>query len=222
MHSFNIYPDAEAVAQAAANYLQAQIEICVEENNQCHVALPGGGTPARCLELLAEKNLPWNKVHWYLGDERCLPVGHADRNDSMIRDKLWSRVAVPVQNQHAINAEQGPEVAAADYAELLQGVKLDIVMLGMGEDGHTASLFPGNPVLDDARAVVPVHNSPKPPPERVSLGVSTLKSATQRIALATGAGKRTALHQVKAGVQLPINSIGMIHWFIDESADIAE
>ena len=220
MHCFNIYKNAEQVAQAAANYVHQQVVHCVEQNGVCHVALPGGTTPARCLELLAETKLPWNDIHWYVGDERCYPVGHIERNDSMIRDRLWSRVKIPPHNQHIIHAECGAEDAAAQYTILLDSVgPLDIVLLGMGEDGHTASLFPGNPALDDTRAVVPVFNAPKPPADRVSLGVSTLKQAGQRIALVTGQTKRPTVHQIKAGVQLPINMIGMIHWFLDEAAD---
>ncbi len=220
MHCYNIYKNPEAVAKAATNYLSQQIELCIADKDVCHVALPGGGTPARCLELLSAKTLAWEKIHWYLGDERCYPIGHSERNDSMINDKLWSRVTIPQQNQHIIHAELGAEDAAQQYTKLLHSVgALDIVLLGMGEDGHTASLFPGNPALDDERTVVPVFNAPKPPAERVTLGLSTLKQAGQRIALVTGIGKRDAMHQIKAGAALPINQIGMIHWYLDQAAD---
>jgi 6-phosphogluconolactonase len=125
-----------------------------------------------------------------------------------------------VQNQHTIAAELGAKQAANLYARLIDDIgQLDIVVLGMGEDGHTASLFPGNAALQDPHSVVPVFAAPKPPPERVSLGVSALRAASQRIALVTGAGKREALRQIKAGAPLPINCIGMIRWFIDTAAD---
>jgi 6-phosphogluconolactonase len=170
--------------------------------------------------LLAEKQLLWEKIHCYVGDERCLPVADPERNDSMIRDRLWSRVAIPLQNQHVIEAERGPEEAASLYAEILRDIAhLDIVLLGMGEDGHTASLFPNNPALDDPRPVVPVYHAPRPPAERVSLGLSTLREATLRVALVTGAGKREAMAQLRAGATLPIAQLGNISWFLDEAAN---
>jgi len=220
MHSFNIYRDAETVAQLATDYISKEINAFLTDRGVCHIALPGGTTPARCLELLAEKHLSWEKIHCYVGDERCLPVSNPERNDTMIREKLWSRVAIPEQNQHVIEAERGAEEAARLYAEIVAAIpRLDIVILGMGEDGHTASLFPNNPALDDARLVVPVYHAPKPPAERVSLGMTALRAATLRIALVTGAGKRAAMAQLRAGVALPIAGLGDISWFLDEDAN---
>jgi 6-phosphogluconolactonase len=220
MHRINIYKDAESVAQAAADYLANEIKTLLLDSDVCHLALPGGTTPARCLELLAEKQLPWEYIHCDVGDERCLPVADPERNDTMIRDRLWSRVAIPEQNQHVIEAERGPEEAARLYAEILHAIaRLDIVVLGMGEDGHTASLFPNNPALDDPRSVVPVYHAPKPPSERVSLGLSALRAATLRVVLVTGAGKREAMKQVMAGSALPIAQLGDISWFLDEAAN---
>jgi 6-phosphogluconolactonase len=219
VQDFSIYPDAEAVAQAAADFLFEQILACVEQKQSCHVALPGGTTPARALQLLSVMALPWEKIHWYLGDERCYPVGHLQRNDRMLEDMLWSRSAVPVENRHPIPAELGPEQAAEAYSALINGVgRLDIVVLGMGEDGHTASLFPGNPALDDRRAVVPVYDAPKPPPQRVSLGLGTIQAAAQRIVMVTGSSKHQALRRIQQGDQLPVNRIGPAHWFVDQSA----
>jgi 6-phosphogluconolactonase len=98
--------------------------------------------------------------------------------------------------------------------------RLDIIVLGMGEDGHTASLFPDNPALDDIRAVVPVYNAPKPPAERVSLGLHTLRAAAHRVALVTGSGKSDAMTQIKSGsLDLPIAQLGSICWFLDEAAN---
>lgn len=220
MHSYNVYSDVESVAQAAANYLQKLMETFLADNRVCHIALPGGSTPARCLELLATKDLAWENIHFYLGDERCLPVGDKNRNDTMLRDKLWSRISIPADNIHTIAAEEGAELAASRYSELLQMIgRLDIVVLGMGEDGHTASLFPNNAALDDNRAAVPVYAAPKPPPERVSLGLHTLRAAALRVALVTGAGKRAVIQQVKSGSTLPIAQLGSISWFLDEAAN---
>lgn len=219
MSEFKIYSDAEAVAQAAADYLLQQITNCVTEKGLCHVVLPGGSTPARCLELLAEKSLPWESIHWYPGDERCYPVGHSERNDTMIREKLFSQVENMSKNFHPISAELGPEQGAEKYAALLDAIDgMDIVVLGMGEDGHTASLFPGNVALENKHSAVPVFDAPKPPLERVSIGLNMLKDAAECIVIATGDNKREALVKLKKGVELPIAQVEPDIWFVDEAA----
>ena len=224
MDDFKVYPDAEAVAQAATDYLFQQIKNCVAEKGQCHVVLPGGTTPARCLELLAEKSLPWEKIHWYPGDERCYPVGHAERNDTMILAKLFSKQPVSSQtgaskNFHAIPAELGPEQGAESYAALLDAAgEIDLVVLGMGEDGHTASLFPGNAALEDMRSAVPVYDAPKPPGERISLGMNVLRNAGECIVIATGKNKQEALNRLKQGEVFPVGMVEPDVWFVDEAA----
>lgn len=219
MHDWQIHPDAAAVARAAADHLSARILAILAEKDLCHVALPGGTTPAACLRLLAEKDLPWDRIHWYLGDERCLPVGDPERNDTMIRDCLWSRAAIPADNCHPIPAELGPEVAAAAYSRLIEDINpLDIVLLGMGEDGHTASLFPGNAGLARTDSAIPVFESPKPPPQRVSLSIPALQAAHERIVLITGEGKRDAVRAIRAGQDLPINQVGPLLCLADQAA----
>jgi 6-phosphogluconolactonase len=219
MHEFRHCTDAADLAGAAAAHLAARIRNCLDGREVCRIALPGGRTPGRCLALLAGDSLPWERLHWYLGDERCYPPGHAGRNDVMLEAELWSRIDTPAANRHPIPAELGPEAAAGRYSsEIVAAGQLDIVLLGMGEDGHTASLFPGNPALDDSRPVVPVHRAPKPPAERVSLGLSTLQAATERIVLVSGADKRVALQRVQAGEALPIARIGPLLWFVDDDA----
>lgn len=224
MSEFKIYADAEDVAQAAADYLCQQITNCVAEKGQCHVVLPGGSTPARCLELLADKPLPWESIHWYPGDERCYPVGHAERNDTMIRDKLLSQQPISsltsaCENFHPIPVELGPEQGAEKYSALLDATGgMDIVVLGMGEDGHTASLFPGNAALENTQSAVPVYDAPKLPLERISIGLSTLKESGECIVIATGAGKREALKKIKEGEALPVGLVQPDVWFADEAA----
>ena len=137
----------------------------------------------------------------------------------MIAHKFWSKIDAPADNLHPIPAELGPELAAERYAQLINSVgPLDIALLGMGEDGHTASLFPGNAALTDERAVVPVYNAPKSPEERVSLGLVTLQNAGQRVVLVTGANKHDALMRVDQGDALPISLIGEAYWLVDQAA----
>lgn len=177
--------------------------------------VPGGSTPAGCFASLTEKSLPWDKLHFYPGDERCYPEGHPQRNDVMITEHLLSMLA-PV-HFYPMPAEDGPEQAAASYRETIQGIDaFDIAFLGMGEDGHTASLFPGNAALQETASVVAVHDAPKPPAERVSMGLNTLRQARVRVVLAAGAAKAEIIQRIRSGDVLPVNSIGDIHWFIDE------
>ena len=214
-----VFRDSEAVARAAADYVFEKIQACVAEKGQCHVVLPGGTTPARCLELLASKPLPWTAVHWYPGDERCYPVGHAERNDTMILEKLFSSQSDAKTNFHPIPAELGPEQGAENFAVILDAAgAMDIVMLGMGEDGHTASLFPNNAALQNNNSAVPVYNSPKPPDERVSIGLNLLKHSAECIVIATGKGKRDALQKLSRGEALPVALIEPDVWFVDEDA----
>ncbi len=219
MHNWHIHPDAETVSHAAADYLATRIHNVLAERDSCHVALPGGTTPAACLRRLATMDLPWARIHWYLGDERCLPVGDPERNDTLLAACLWNLADIPEANCHRVRAELGPVAGATDYSEQIAlAGHLDVVLLGMGEDGHTASLFPDNPALALTEAVVPVFNSPKPPPERVSLSIPTIQAADLRIALVTGTGKAPALAEVRAGQPLPINRVGPLELFTDQLA----
>lgn len=217
MHKWNVFDTFDDASKAAADYLASLISRAIEEQGDCHVILPGGNSPGTCLSYLSEKDLPWMNVHWYLGDERCCPIGHPDRNDRMLSHFLWSRITTT--NIHPIPAELGPEEAAIAYRKLVDQIdKFDVAFLGIGEDGHTASLFPGNEALNNPDSVTPVYNSPKLPSERVSLGINTLKSAKYRIVLTGGSAKADVISRIKAGEELPINCLGDIHWFVDRDA----
>ena len=222
MHNWNISHDIEQASIAAADFLTEKITACLEEKGICHVALPGGNTPALCLSKLAEKDMPWRKIHWYLGDERCYPIGHEERNDVMLYKNLWTRINSEDDLSdciHCIPAELGAEQGAEAYRKLIESItRIDIAFLGMGEDGHTASLFPGNVALGDERSVVPVHDSPKAPDERVSLSIKTLNDAGHRLVLTAGAAKAEIIARIRQGEGLPINLIGNINWFVDEAA----
>jgi 6-phosphogluconolactonase len=219
MNDFRLLADAAAVAAAAAEYLAARINQHVAEKGICHVVLPGGTTPARCMDLLAAMSMPWSDIHWYPGDERCYPVGHPERNDSMIRERLFTHPDHSAENFHTIPAEAGPENGAQRFADTLAPVgRFDLVVLGMGEDGHTASLFPGNPALEDSRPVVPVYDAPKPPPERISIGLGRLLDSHERIVLVTGAAKHDALVKVSKGEALPVARLHPDTWFADSAA----
>ena len=190
-------PDPGAVATRAASHFTATVTSALAQRGAAHVALAGGTTPAATYRLVS---LPsWEGVELWFGDERCVAPLDPDSNSRMVLSSLRVEGIV----FHRIEGELGAEAAADSYEALLRrrvpldraGIPiLDLALLGIGEDGHTASLFPDNPALFvEDRAVVPVHGAPKPPPDRVSLSLPVLRAARACVLLATGAGKAAAL-----------------------------
>ena len=216
---YHIYDNTEQLAEAAANFIALKITDCLRHQSRCRIALPGGNTPAACLQALSKNALPWCQIDWYMGDERCLPIDDAERNDSMVSKTLFNGQGPSKKHFFPMKAELGADKAAEDYRTLIDTFEaLDIVILGMGEDGHTASLFPNNNALTKQDSVVAVFNAPKPPSERVSLSLNSLLKAKHRIVLAPGAGKKEALKKLTMGEALPIGLIGPKQWFLDHEA----
>lgn len=214
-----VHDDLDELSTEVAQRIAGLAEQAIAARGVFHVALAGGETPRRCYRKLRDLAIDWPHVHLYFGDERCLPGGDTSRNDSMVRETLLKHVAIPSAHVHVIAAELGAREAAARYASLLGMVApLDLILLGMGEDGHTASLFPDNPAIDSAAAVVPVFNAPKPPAERVTLGMNTLNAARQKIFLVAGTGKRAALEQILLGNSLPAARVAAAEWHLDRAA----
>jgi 6-phosphogluconolactonase len=206
---------AVGVARRVAD-LAAQ---AIDSRGEFRLALAGGETPRRCYEQLRYLPVNWARVQVFFGDERCLPRGDKQRNDTMAYAALLDHVPIPPANIHSIAAEYGAYDAARNYAMLLNDhAPLDLVLLGLGEDGHTASLFPGNPATELNDAAVAVFDAPKPPPQRVSLGLPTLEQARRRIFLVTGAGKRVALQAIIDGAPLPAARVGPSEWHVDRAA----
>jgi len=214
-----MHRDTAELAVAVARRIAALIAQSIAARGVCRIALAGGSTPRSCYAQLSTLPVDWPRVQIYFGDERCLPVGDAGRNDEMARLSLLQRVAIPAANVHAVAAELGAVRAAADYAaRLKEALPLDIVLLGMGEDGHTASLFPNNPALQSEDAAVAVFDAPKPPPERVSLSLATLNAARHKLFLVAGAGKREALARLAQDEPLPAARITAAEWHLDQDA----
>ncbi|HID48483.1 MAG TPA: 6-phosphogluconolactonase, partial [Chromatiales bacterium] len=170
------------------------------------IVLSGGTTPRTIYRSLREGETDWTGWHVYFGDERCLPAGDPGRNDHMAREAWLDHVPVPGAQIHSIPAERGSEAGARAYGELLDAVDVfDLVLLGLGEDGHTASLFPGHPpgAEPEAPAVLAVHDAPKPPPERISLSARRLSASRRVWFLVSGAGKADALAAWQRGDDIP-------------------
>ncbi len=208
---FTVLESPEEVAAAAA----ADIAEALREGARSLV-LAGGTTPQRCYELLARMDVEWGRVSILFGDERCVPPHHHDSNYRMAREALLDRVAPATI--YRMPAELGPDEAADLYAHVVAAVApLDVVLLGVGEDGHTASLFPGHPALKAPGLAIGIRDSPKPPPQRVTLTLNALQSARRVIILATGAGKAEAVARAKRG-EVPSGMIAGARWLIDRAA----
>ncbi|MDQ6982717.1 MAG: 6-phosphogluconolactonase [Mariprofundus sp.] len=211
--------DSEAVAQFAATAVLEAAKVAIVSRGVFHWALAGGTTPKRCYELLRDADMDWSKVHVWFGDERCLPVGDAERNDLMADQALLNHVPIPASQIHRMAAELGPEIAADQYSALLaEAPCMDLILLGIGEDGHTASLFPGNPGLDDRRLAIPVYNSPKAPSKRVSMGYSVFNAAHRCLIMVAGKGKTEVMARIRSGERLPVARVEGSEWLIDKDA----
>ena len=208
---FIVHETPEDVAAAAA----AEIAAALGEGSRT-LALAGGNTPKRCYELLARLDVKWGRVTVLFGDERCVPPDHPDSNYRMAREALLDQVAPATV--HRIAGELGPDEGAAEYSRVVAGLApLDIVVLGIGEDGHTASLFPGRPEVNAKGWAIGVRNSPKPPPERVTLTLPALRGARRVIILASGAGKAQAVAMAKRQ-EVPSGMIAGARWLLDRAA----
>lgn len=210
MPSIKVLETSEAVAQAAATAVAEAL------HDGGTLVLAGGSTPQECYRRLRRETLPWGRVTVLFGDERCVPPNDQESNFQMAWQSLLSRVA-PL-SVHRMPGELGAETAAALYAPIVDGLRpLDLVLLGVGEDGHTASLFPGNAAVSAGGSAVAVHDAPKPPPNRVSLTLEVLREAKRVIVLATGAGKRDAVAKARRG-EVPSGMIPHAEWLIDQAA----
>lgn len=204
---WHVMPDSVALTRAVTRHILATAARAIAGHGEFRVVLAGGSTPAAVYRQLADAATDWSRWQIYFGDERCLPADHPERNSVMARRSWLDRVPVPAGNVHAIPAENGAAAAARAYAPLVAAaLPFDLVLLGMGEDGHTASLFPGH-VHAPGELVHAVQGAPKPPPERVSLGVTALNSAAAVLVLVSGTGKHAAVQGWKHGERLPVTDV---------------
>lgn len=198
-----VLPDPEAVAAEACRLISAAAAAAIAQRRIFRLVLAGGTTPGQVYERLATTAQQWAAWEIFWGDERCLPADEPARNSRMAQTRWLDHIAIPAAQIHPIPAELGAAEAAAQYAETIRDKQpFDLVLLGIGEDGHTASLFPGRKV--QTGAVIAVHDAPKPPAERVSLNFETLRACRQQLVIVTGAEKAAALAAWKDGQNLPI------------------
>ena len=180
----------------AAKAIELASQQALQQRKAFHLALAGGNTPRRVYELLRNITTDWNQWYIYFGDERCLPLDHPERNSQMAELAWLNFVSIPASQIHIIPAEQGEIIAANIYANTLAALpQFDLVLLGLGEDGHTASLFPEHDWGNDpaAPATLAISDAPKPPPQRVSLSAQRLSQTRQLIFMVTGEAKKQAV-----------------------------
>jgi 6-phosphogluconolactonase len=218
-------PEAEALARAAAETFVRAMREAVAARGRGTVALSGGSTPKRMAELLAgapyREQVPWTNLEIFWGDERWVPLASPDSNAGEAKRLLLDRVPVEPARVNPFPTPEtvaDPRVAAEMYEAQLRLVfgaapevpVFDLILLGLGDDGHTASLFPGHPeAFAEHAPVIGVRGSPKPPPERITLTLPVIARARHTVLLATGAGKREALARVRARDEaLPISRLG--------------
>ena len=214
-HWFN--SDAD-LRNAARRMIALAAETAIQTRGAFHLVLAGGTTPRAVYQTLRDLDTPWTSWHIYYGDERVLPTDHPDRNSKMAHDAWLAHVPIPAQQIHAMPTEQGLDAARQAYAQLLTDMgEFDLVLLGLGEDGHTASLFPAHDwgATPDAPDVLVVRDAPKPPPERLSLSAHRLSKAHQILFLVSGAGKQEAVARWRRGEPIPAAAI-----HCDNSVDV--
>jgi 6-phosphogluconolactonase len=204
MTRLTTFADAEATASRAAEEIAREVNRARELRGVAHLALSGGSTPERTYELLADALEDWAAVEVWFADERCVPPEDEESNFRLAKETLLRPAGIDPARVHRMEGELGADEGARRYADALREHApldaselpvLDLIVLGIGPDGHVASLFPGAPTLDAGEHAIclGVHDSPKPPPERITLSLAVLRSARRCLLLATGAGKADAI-----------------------------
>ncbi len=202
--------DLSALHHAALNAILDSATLAIQQHGQFHLVISGGETPREIYRQLRTAHSDWSAWHVYFSDERCLPPTDANRNSRMAAEAWLDHVAIPAVQLHIIPGELGASQAARVYAETLRTVGIfDLVLLGLGEDGHTASLFPEHEwgSAPDAPDTLAVLDAPKPPPQRVSLSAMRLSRARQVIFLIAGKSKRKAVAEWRNGKNIPAQAI---------------
>lgn len=243
MANVQIFPDPQRLAQAAADLFIRTAQEAIRDRGFMVTALAGGTTPNMLYALLASESIrdqvDWQYVHIFWGDERCVPPTHPDSNYARSNTTLLSKVGLLPENIHRIPAEKKPELAAEEYEETLlqffsslptedlrNQASFDLILLGMGDDGHTASIFPGTPAVNENTRWVTALYVDKLAAWRITLTPALINRARQVLFLVSGPGKRDALQHVLYGSYLPDRypaqivqpRSGAALWMVDEAA----
>ncbi|WP_008314488.1 6-phosphogluconolactonase [Leptolyngbya sp. PCC 6406] len=226
-----VHPTREALIQRSRDLVVARIETAIAERGRCTLALAGGSTPKPLYLALAQTDLPWDKLHIFWGDERYVAPDHPDSNAGMAKAAWLDQVAIPPSQIHLVPTHLSPPAAAAAYNHTLQGVlgietRPDIILLGMGDDGHTASLFPHTAALTVDDHLVTLGDKDGTP--RITLTAAAINRSRCVLFLVTGTNKQPALTQVfaedgddQAYPSRLIRPEGELWWLLDSDAGAA-
>ena len=229
-----IFKDADELSRAAAELFVTLAVQAIRERGRFLVALSGGSTPMALYRLLAREPIDWTRIHVFWGDERLVLPEDAENSYGQAREALLKHIPIPTENIHRVASELDPVAAARDYASILREFaappldwpRFDLVLLGLGEDGHTASLFPGSPVDATEPVIAVTANYQGRPARRVTLTPPVFNAARQVIFLVTGANKAVTLKGVfsdyNSSEQIPAKRIqpadGQVTWLVDKAA----
>ncbi len=232
----NIFPTKVELVKAAAEKLIATVNAAIHERRRCALALAGGTTPRDVYALLAtedyRRRVDWSKVFLFWGDERCIPPQHPDSNFRMVNDSLLSCIAIPAENVFRIKGELAPAAASNEYEKHLEDFfggrlpQFDLILLGLGEDGHTASLFPGASALEEThRRVISVF-VPKLNTHRITLTLPVINKARHVMFIVSGKSKSAIVPRIlksnQPAKELPATLVqlqnGQLDWLLDAEA----
>ncbi|MCZ6789199.1 MAG: 6-phosphogluconolactonase [Chloroflexi bacterium] len=236
MAELHVLPTSEEAAQAKARFVTDLAKECSTNHGRFTIALSGGSTPRRLYEILASppysKEMAWDRWQVFWSDERCVPPGHEDSNYRMAREELLDHVAIPVENVYRMRGEDDPHEAAQAYEAVVREVfqspapSFDLILLGIGDDGHTASLFPGTLALGEQDRLVVDNWAPELQVHRITFTLPLINAAKVVAFLDTDETKAEMLRQVlepapgeampPAGLVRP--SAGVVHWFLTTAA----
>jgi 6-phosphogluconolactonase len=236
--ALRILDSPESLAREAAAEFDQIAAASVAARDRFTVALAGGATPRTLYRLLADERapyltrVPWESTHVFFGDERMVPPDDPDSNARMAFESLLRHVPVPEEQVHRIRGENpDPDRAAEEYEEMLRATfrlagheapRFDLVLLGLGADGHTASLFPGDRALRESERLVSPATAPVPPTARVTLTLPVLNAASSVLFLVSGGAKAAAVQRIRRGDELPAARVrpqsGTLLWLCDRAA----
>lgn len=232
-----ILPDIEALNHAAAKEFVHSAQAAIRDHGRFAVALSGGNTPRAVYSLLATQyatSLPWGNVFIFFGDERHVPPDHPDSNYRMANESLLSGVPIPAQNIHRIEAEFDANIAAERYEQALReffnlktndAPRFDLILLGMGDDGHTASLFPGTAALEESSRLVVANRVEKFQTDRITFTLRVLNAAAEDLIIIAGDNKAEVISHIvhsPGTVSYPIQMVrpgnGRLRWLVEKQA----
>ncbi len=237
--TIKIFETADELAGALADEFQKAVNEQAKLNKDFYIALSGGNTPALFFQNLAStqyrENIAWQNVHFFWGDERCVAPDHPDSNFGMTKKNLLDHIAIPPQNIHRILGEENPVTESKRYAQEIESIvpedisgflQFDWIFLGLGTEGHTASIFPGSGVLKNQKNICAVATHPESGQHRITLTLPVINHAKRVSFLVTGENKASVVAKILAGTEesksLPAASVrpvnGILEWYLDQAA----